>query len=95
MDLAEKGVVHSNIPSTREYRVIDRESGRQVGEIGLQAMPGTIFVLGGRVWETLSIKGLTLHARPIAQKPKFSHFRKRSQQGAFTRFLPESLKRDL
>ncbi|MGA1844009.1 MAG: helicase-related protein, partial [bacterium] len=92
MDLAEKGVVHSNIPSTREYRVIDRESGRMVGEIGLQAVPGTIFVLGGRVWETLSIKGLTLHARPIARKPKFSHFRKRSQQGAFSRFLPDSLK---
>ncbi|OGW17561.1 MAG: hypothetical protein A3G93_01300 [Nitrospinae bacterium RIFCSPLOWO2_12_FULL_45_22] len=93
MDLAERGLIHSNIPSHREYRVIDRDSGREVGEIGLQAVPGTIFVLGGQVWETVFIKGLNLYARTIAQKPEFRHFRKKSSDGAFSRFLPESLKK--
>jgi ATP-dependent Lhr-like helicase len=92
MDLGEKGIIHSNIPILREYRVIDRNSGRQIGEVGLQAVPGAIFVLGGRVWETLSIKGFNLYARTIAQKPEFKHFRKKSPAGAFSRFLPDSLK---
>lgn len=92
MDLGEKGVIHSNIPTLREYRVIDKNTGSQIGEIGLQAVPGTIFVLGGRVWETLSIKGLNLYARAIAQKPEFKHFRKKSPAGAFSRLLPESFK---
>jgi ATP-dependent Lhr-like helicase len=92
MDLAEKGLIHSNIPSQREYRVIDIASGRQVGEIAIQAVPGTIFVLGGRVWEILFTKGLKLTARAIAQKPEFKHFRKKSSAGAFSRFLPKSLR---
>jgi ATP-dependent Lhr-like helicase len=94
MDLGEKGVIHSNIPTLREYRVIDKNSGRQIGEIGLQAVPGNIFVLGGRVWETLSIKGLNLYARTIAKKPQFKHFRKKSPAGAFSRLLPELLKEE-
>jgi ATP-dependent Lhr-like helicase len=92
MDLGEKGIIHSNIPTLREYKVIDKNSGRQIGEIGLQAVPGTIFVLGGRVWETLSIKGLNLYARAIAKKPEFKHFRRKNPAGAFSRFLPESFK---
>lgn len=92
MDLGEKGFIHSNIPTLREYRVIDVNSGRQIGEIGLQAVPGTIFVLGGRVWETISLKGMNLYARTIAQKPEYKHFRKKSPVGAFSRFLPDSLK---
>ncbi len=95
MDLGEKGFIHSNIPSFKEYRVINRETGKKIGEIGMQATQGTIFVLGGRVWETMAIKGLNLYARPVAQKPQFRHFRKRSSLGAFSRLLPESLKQDL
>lgn len=92
MDLGERGFIHSNIPSHREYKVIDRDSGGQVGGIGLQAVPGTIFVLGGKAWETIFIKGLNLYARTIAHKPEFKHFRKKNPAGAFSRFLPEALK---
>ncbi len=93
MDMGEQGIIHSNIPSQREYRIIDKNSGGQVGQIGLQAVPGTIFVLAGRIWETIFIQGLKLYARPISQKPQFKHFRKKSTAGAFTRFLPESLRK--
>lgn len=88
MNLAERGLIHSNIPSPREYRVIDLDSGRPVGEIGLEAVPGTVFVLAGRVWETVAIKGLTLSAKAMARKPEFAHFRKKSRLGAFSHFLP-------
>jgi ATP-dependent Lhr-like helicase len=91
MDMAERGLIHSNIPTQREYRVIDIDTGKQMGAMGISAVPGTIFVLGGRVWQVVAVKGLNLHVRNIAQTPEFKHFTKKSSSGAFYSFLPKSL----
>jgi len=91
MDLAEKGYIHSNIPNYKEYQVINRDDGKQIGELGMEAVPGTIFVLGGRVWETDSIKGRNIYVHPIAQRPEVQHFTQKKSRGAFYYLLPKDL----
>jgi len=95
MNLGERGGIHSNIPQSREFRVIDINTQKHIGEITIEASKGSRFVLGGKIWEIKDIKRKNLFVQLVNDTPILSAFRKRFSQGAFTRFLPKELLKKL
>ncbi len=91
MNLGERGVIHSNIPQSREFRVIEMSTQKYIGEINLEASEGNRFILGGKLWEIQKIKGKNLFVQLVTGTPTLNAFRKRFSHGAFTRFLPKEL----
>lgn len=91
MNLGEKGLIHSNIPNEREFKVIEMNSNRHLGEVTTKASPGSCFVLGGKVWEIVRVKKQTLVVRLVTGTPTVSSFRRRLSRGAFTYLLPPHL----
>ena len=91
MNLGEKGLIHSNIPNEREFKVIEMNSNRHLGEITTEASPGSCFVLGGKVWEIVKVKKHTLLVRLITGTPTVTAFHRRLSRGAFTYLLPAHL----
>lgn len=89
MNLGTMGKIHSNIPDTKSYDVVDVNSGRTIGTIA--GLFDRVFALGGRVWRVVSVSGDTIRAkrhRGGAPAPRFQRHRNR---GAFTHLLPEEL----
>ncbi len=91
MNMGEKGLIHSNIPNTKEFKVIEATTQKSIGEITTQATKGHRFILAGKVWEVINIKGKNLFVRLVAHKPTIKVFHKRFSRGAFTHFLPPEL----
>jgi ATP-dependent Lhr-like helicase len=89
MDLGEKGRLHSNIPDSREWRVVD-ERGSALGAILTAASPGDRFFLGGRAYMVEHAARGVLRVRSAAGKARTPVFRSR-ERGAFARYLPPEL----
>lgn len=70
-DLSERGFIHSNIPRSYEYRVLDTITGKSVGEIGTFDQINKAFILAGKRWRVVSIEG-----------DKIKVMQSRSQKGA-------------
>ena len=92
MDMGERGTIHSNIPDSKEYRVVDVESGRTIGRLVLQAARGTTFLLSGKAWEIVEHGRDSLGVRLVQSISTRTHFARRFQLGAFTSFLPPELR---
>jgi ATP-dependent Lhr-like helicase len=90
MDEGEKGHIHSNIPDSPSYRVVDAGSGRDVGTIA--GSFDSAFCLSGTSWRVVSVVGsvvMVVHARGGAPAPAFS---RRRNVGAFYHLLPAELR---
>jgi ATP-dependent Lhr-like helicase len=90
MDLGEKGKIHSNIPDPQRYRVIDVESGKEVGTIA--GVYDEVFVLGGRTWRVVSTGNNVIKACRFQGKAFAPLFQRSRSEGAFYWLLPSKFK---
>lgn len=90
MNLAESGVVHSNIPDSSTYRVVDVTTGRTVGRIGREF--DRHFLLAGRGWSVVRVIGDLVEVRPASKKIALSaRFEACRSRGRFEYLLPRDL----
>jgi len=92
MDLGEKGRIHSNIPESQSYRVVDVASGKEIGSI--MGVVDELFVLGGKVWKIISIDRNVIKVRHFTGRAQAAFFRRCGRVGAFYWLLPSGLKRE-
>ena len=90
IDVGDKGYIHSNIPDSRKYQVIDIDTGKKCGEIS--GLFDEIFALGGRVWKVISVKNEIIRARKTEGKAFAPYFKKHRTFGAYYNMLPSELK---
>jgi ATP-dependent Lhr-like helicase len=90
MNLGEKGKIHSNIPDSTLYTVVDTASGKTIGRIA--GIFDRVFVLGHRAWEAVSVRRDTIYARPYHGKADPAIFVPHRNIGAFTHLLPRELR---
>ena len=90
MDLGEKGRIHSNIPDSQNYRVIDMDSGKEIGTI--TGMFDEIFVLSGRIWRAILVENDIIKAHRFEGKALAPFFQRHRSLGAFHWLLPTELK---
>ncbi|MCM8807991.1 MAG: DEAD/DEAH box helicase [Candidatus Omnitrophica bacterium] len=90
MDLGEKGLIHSNIPDTATYRVIDIDSGKEIGKIA--GIFDEVFVLAQRAWRVVEVKGNEIKVQRFKGKAFAPYFKPHYNIGAFYHFLPPRLK---
>lgn len=90
MDLGARGEIHSNIPDSGDLRVINVESGQQVGRVSGRV--DQVFVLDRRAWQVLSRAGDTLRVRPYRGGAKPPSFDVSADSGAFTWLLPPEMR---
>jgi len=89
LDQGERGWIHSNIPDSGAYRVIDVSSGREVGRIA--GVFDRVFVLARRSWQVVSIEHDIVRARPFRGAASSAMFRRSRTKGAFFSHLPAAL----
>ena len=90
MDLGEKGRIHSNIPDSQTYRVIDIDSGKEIGAIA--GVFDEVFALAGRMWRVVSVENDVIKARRFKGKALAPLFQRHRAVGAFYWLLPPELK---
>jgi len=93
IDLAERGLIHSNIPDGQGYRVIESFSGREIGEISLlDPLEGNI-AIGGRIWRILRIEGTKIYVSPAGKDAIMTpSFALTPTHGKFYSILPQAAK---
>ena len=89
MNLGTRGKIHSNIPDTQSYDVVDVSSGRTLGTIA--GVFDEVFSLGGRVWKVVSVSGRIIKARRHGGRASAPMFQRHRNRGAFAHLLPEEL----
>ncbi len=90
LNLGEKGRIHSNIPDPQSYRVIDIDSGLEIGKIA-----GTfdkVFVLGGRIWRLVAVENYVIKVRNIKGEISAPNFQRYRGKGSFYGLLPMELR---
>ncbi len=89
MNLGTRGKIHSNIPDTQSYDVVDVSSGRMIGTIA--GVFDEVFSLGGRVWRVVSVSGNIIRAKRHRGRAPAPRFRRHRNRSAFAYLLPEEL----
>lgn len=89
MDEAEKGNIHSNVPNSGNLRVIDVESGQEVGTIN--GVFDETFLLARQAWQIVSIEHGMVRVRKYRGKAHMTLFSRQHNRGSFHRELPPSL----
>jgi len=94
MNMGYRGLIHSNIPQTRDFRIVDADTGGAIGELSTDASLGARFVLAGRVWEVVEVKARQkqLVVRQVGPLDSDTRFGRRSSRGAFSGYLPKELR---
>ena len=90
MDLGEKGMIHSNIPDSREWRVVDAQSGAALGTLLVAAGPGDRLFFAGRAFVVEAQGKGALRVRAVTGEARAPTFSSRDR-GAFSRYLPVDL----
>lgn len=91
MDFGEKGEIHSNIPDSTLYTVVDITSGKTIGKIAGQF--DRVFALGRRAWEIVSVQRETMRVRPFRGKANSAIFVPHRNVGKYEYLLPPELRR--
>ncbi len=89
MNLGTRGKIHSNIPDTQSYEVVDIDSGRAIGTIA--GVFDDVFSLGGRVWRVVSASGNIVRVKRRSGRAPAPRFRPHRNRGAFAHLLPDAL----
>ncbi|MEW6047354.1 MAG: DEAD/DEAH box helicase [Bacillota bacterium] len=90
MEAGEAGRIHSNIPDQSEYRVIDVDSGKEIGAV--HGVFDEVFVLGRATWSVVSVSRGVIRVRRFGGKASPAVFRRHGPVGAFFPLLPSELK---
>lgn len=90
MDLGEKGLIHSNIPDGQRYKVVDVDSGREIGTIA--GVFDRVFTLGQRTWQVVAVAGTIIRARRFHGQAPAPLFQRSRDTGAFHHLLPPELR---
>lgn len=90
MDEGEKGQIHSNIPDTESYRVIDIESGREIGTVS--GFYDEIFVLARQTWKVNSKLDGVIKVVRFSGKAPPATFPRTNGMGKYYALLPPALK---
>ncbi len=94
IDLGERGFIHSNIPGTAAYNVINETTGKSVGEIGTFDQINREFVLSGQRWRIVSIQGSKVKvAASTSTEGMPAYFTPAQMHGRYFGLLPPLLKR--
>lgn len=89
MDKAERGHIHSNIPDQGTYKVIDIESGQEIGTVS--GVFDEVFLLARQAWEVVSIQHSTIRAKRFQGRVSSAIFSRHRGNGMFHYLLPPSL----
>ena len=91
MNLGEKGRVHSNIPDSQTYTVIDIGFGAGDRKRFLACLM-IYFILGQRAWRIVSQEGKIIRASRFGGQATAPAFQQHKDAGAFFNMLPANLK---
>ena len=86
----DRGYIHSNIPDTQTYQVIDLASGKSIGIIA--GMFDDLFILGRTTWKVESVASNKIYVRRFSGKASSPLFRRNKNVGAFFYLLPPELR---
>jgi ATP-dependent Lhr-like helicase len=90
MDMGEKGRIHSNIPDSQTYKVVDADSGKEIGKIA--GVFDDVFVLAQRTWKVVTVSGDIISVRRFKGKASSPMFKRHRNFGAFFGLLPPKLR---
>jgi hypothetical protein len=90
MDRGEKGHIHSNIPTSLTLRVVDVDSGKEIGQISRRF--SNVFVLGHRQWQVVSTGDKSVKVRRFKGEARPAKFKSTREMGAYAFFLPKELR---
>lgn len=90
LDLNQRGRLHSNIPDREECRVVDVESGREIGTVSGRV--DERFLLAKRMWSIVSRHPGLIRVRRCSGPPVPAVFKPTDQKGAFWMFLPPRIR---
>lgn len=90
LDLCETGLIHSNIPDSNNYQVIDIDSDQIVGTIS--GVFDKTFILSGKIWQVISVSNDIIKVKSFKGYGIPPTFKKHKVLGKFFSFLPESIK---
>lgn len=90
LDLAETGEIHSNIPDSSEYQVVDSASGRMIGRI--RGSFDKVFLLAGRSWKVIKVEGNRIDVRTHTGPASPATFGMYHNVGRFHYLLPPELR---
>lgn len=90
IDEGEKGRIHSNIPDSGDYVVIDATTGKEVGRI--YGLFDQVFILAGRVWKVEFIKRDRIYASRIKAASMPALFQLSNAGGKYETNLPAELR---
>jgi ATP-dependent Lhr-like helicase len=65
IDMGDKGIIHSNIPSEKGLSVVNAQTGVTIGEVGSFEPVGRQFILSGKKWVVVSTKGAKILVQQI------------------------------
>lgn len=91
MDLDRRGEIHTNIPDDTVHKVIDAMSQREVGTVVGEF--DKTFILAGRGWQVVGVRGFDILARRVEGVQKAAAFHPSRAEGRFAHLLPGSMRR--
>lgn len=92
LDLANRGLIHSNIKNDKGYEVINSVTGEKLGEVGLLDAHLENMILGGKLWKTVQVTRSEIFVKPGHTPAEALRFVRRGREGAFCSFLPSALR---
>ncbi len=93
LDLGERGQIHSNIPTSIEYSVVNDDSGQAIGEISSHEPLSQRFLLSGERWNVVSITGNKVSVTSSKTTGVAPSFPMASKHGKYYSMLPGELKK--
>jgi ATP-dependent Lhr-like helicase len=92
MNLGERGLIHSNIPDSREREIVDFNTGRVMGKASIGVSGASYFVFAGRLWRAKEVTAKRIVAVQAGGSVEIKNFLKRPEKGAFSDYLPPDLR---
>lgn len=90
MDAGERGMIHSNIPSSTTLQVVDVATGQAIGTIA--GLYDDIFLLARQAWQVVGIEGAIVKVRRYSGTASAAMFSRHQRASAFSYLLPPRLR---
>lgn len=92
MNLGAIGKIHSNIPDTKAYKVINIINKAYIGEV--TGRIDSVFLLAGNIWKIVYKAEGKFFVKPVSEKFKSTRFKSSWQKSQFEDLLPGNLQKD-